>query len=237
VTDDPLRVVMVDDHPIFLRGLHAQFNADPSIEVVGELATAEDAVAAVLRLRPSVTLMDLRIPRRPGEDASYCGADAIREIRRAWPDALIVVMTTYRDPERVRDALSAGACGYLLKEDDSAEFVQKVRLAARGNGVFSDRITKLLPAFMRQSVNGVRPFPQLTDRLREILDLAARGMTNVQIAKELYLEEKSIYNRFREIREKLNVSSRQEAIDQARAAGLGRQLDLDLPENPGESAI
>jgi DNA-binding NarL/FixJ family response regulator len=233
VTKEPLDVAVVDDHPIFRDGVHAQFDAaDPSIEVVGEFTTADDAVAAVPELKPSVTLMDLRMPKKGGAKSTFCGADAIRDIRQRWPAAVIVVMTTYDDPDYVREALSAGARGYLLKEDDNANFIHKIRLIADGVGVFSQGITNLFPAFIPMVPNGLRPFRQLTDRDHELLELLARGLSNAKIAGKLGLESKSVSNRLSEIRQKLQAKDREDIVSMAQAAGLGRgNSGLTLPEN------
>jgi DNA-binding NarL/FixJ family response regulator len=234
VTKEPLDVAVVDDHPFFRDGVRAQFDtADPRIVVVGEFTTADDAVAAVPELKPSVTLMDLRMPKSDGARSTFCGADAIREIRQRWPEAVIVVMTTYDDPDYVREALSAGARGYLLKEDDNADFIHKIRLVAGGDGVFSQSITDLLPALISVVSNGLRPFRQLTDRDHELLDLLARGLSCAKIARKLGLESKSVSNRLSEIRHKLQAKDREEVVSMARAAGLGRDTVDRFPENRG----
>lgn len=229
--EEPVRVVIIDDHPIFRSGLRAQFETDASIEVVDEFATADEAVAAVLRLRPTVTLMDLRMPRRSGEKPTHCGVDAIREILRGWPTAIIIVVTAHCEIGQVREALSAGVRGYLLKEDDPSDFVSKMLLAARGSGVFSPAVTDLLPMLVPEASNGARPFGRLGDREHQILELLAQGMTNDAIARRLSLSPKTVANRISEIYTKLDVDDREAARALALDKGLGTRRDGS--ETPG----
>ncbi|HEV2783665.1 MAG TPA: response regulator transcription factor [Actinophytocola sp.] len=228
--DQLLRVVIVDDHPIFLSGLRAQFAIYDDIEVVGEFITADAAIEAVPELKPSVTLMDLTLPERAGAEATFCGVTAIREIRHRWSDAGILVVTSYSEPELVREVISAGVCGYLLKQDDPTDFVQKMRLAANGVGVFSSPIRRLLPALVPEVSNGIRPFRQLTNREHDVLDLVARGMTNAEIARRLDVAEKTVANGVSTIISKLGVTDRKKAGELARARGLGRPQNGESPE-------
>jgi DNA-binding NarL/FixJ family response regulator len=231
VPDELLRVVIVDDHPIFLAGLRTQFEVHDDIVVVGEFTTAEAAIEAVPELKPSLTLMDLTLPMRAGAEATFCGVTAIQQIRHRWSEAGILVVTSYSDPEQVREVITAGVCGYLLKQDDPKDFVLKMRLAADGVGVFSSPIRRLLPALVPEVSNGIRPFRQLTNRELDVLELIAREMSNAEIAKRLNLTQKTVANMVSPILGKLAVTDRKKAGELARARGLGRlQTGREPPE-------
>ncbi len=225
----PLRIVIVDDQRIFRDGLCAQFDFDDNFEVVGQYANAADAVAAVLRLRPDITLMDLQLPKTEGERASHCGASAIKQIKNSWPKATIVVVTMYEDAEQAREALAAGVCGYLLKSDERTDYAQVLPQIASGQCVFDRHIVDFLPTIVSNTTNGRYPFRQLTRRENEILDLATRGLSNHEIARELNLSRKTVANRFADIFSKLDVANRNEAVQKGQAAGLGQ--DGEFPEN------
>jgi DNA-binding NarL/FixJ family response regulator len=217
---------------MYRAGLRAQIEVDPGVVVVDEFATAHDAVAAILELRPDVSFMDLRIPRRKGEDATYCGADAIGTIRQSWPEAVIVVLTTYSEDERVREALHAGARGYLLKQDESTDFVQQLRLVAEGKGVFDRRIVDRLPFLVAAHSNGRRPFRELSPRENDVIEEVALGKGNDEVARVLGIRKKTVENMLPRIFAKLQVNNRQDAISRARAEGLGgEQFGSKSPEN------
>jgi DNA-binding NarL/FixJ family response regulator len=228
-TDEPLEIAVVDDHGTYRRGLRAELEADSGITIVGEYSTADDAVSAIPELRPDVTLMDLRIPRRKGQEATYCGADAIRDIRKVWPEAVFIVLTMYRDDERVREAIRAGVRGYLLKEDESIDFVQAIRLVAGGKGVFDRHVVNLLPSLVPPLDGIPKPFPELNNRQHEILALLVAGMSNGEIAKKLEIQKKTVENNLPLMYDKLQVKDRGGAIARARAAGLGLPGNGNIP--------
>lgn len=225
VSDTPLEIAVVDDHGTYRKGLRAELEVDSGIRIVGEYSTADEALIAIPELRPDVTLMDLRLPRSKGQEPTYCGADAIRDIRKVWPEAIFVVLTMYGDDERVREAIRAGARGYLLKEDEGIDFVQTIRLVADGKGVFDLHVVDLLPSLV-PPLDGIRkPFPELNNRQHEILALLVAGLSNEKIGKKLGIHHKTVANNLSLIYDKLRVRDRGEAIARARAAGL------DLPQN------
>lgn len=235
MTDEPLRVGIVDDHAVYRRGLRAELEVDPGIVVVGEYSTADAAVDAIPEVRPDVTLMDLHMPRGRGDEPTYCGAEAITRIRQIWPEAAIVVLTMYRDDERVREAIRAGARGYLLKEDESIDFARGVRLVAGGKGIFDGRVVERLSELVPPLSNGVRrPFSELTNRQFDVLEGLAFGKSNREIARLIGIEPKTVENYLPLIYDRLNVKNRHEAITKARANGLGPPPDgSNPPENGG----
>jgi DNA-binding NarL/FixJ family response regulator len=234
MTDEPLRVGIVDDHAMYRRGLRSELEVDPAIVVVGEYSTADAAVDAIPEVRPDVTLMDLHMPRRKGDEPTYCGADAITRIRQVWSEAAIVVLTMYRDDERVREAIRAGARGYLLKEDESIDFASGVRLVASGKGIFDGRVVQQLSELVPLLSNGIRrPFPELTNRQFDVLEFLALGKSNREIATSIGIEPKTVENYLPLIYDRLRVENRQEAITKARAAGLGPPPDGSNPPKNG----
>jgi two-component system response regulator DevR len=232
VTEAPVRVAIVEDQEIFRRGLCAQFGTDPRIEVIAEFDTAYEAVLKVPELRPSVTLMDLRLPWHRKDSARYCGADAIKQIRQRWPEAAIAVITAFSGREHVREALQAGARGYVLKEDPADKLIQIVHDTAAGAGVLSPAIVDLLPSIIGAPPNGGADFPELTARENQILKLYGEGKSIDEIAKILTVKRKTVDNRLSDIPVKLGLTSRGEAAELSRERGLSRNEE---PENPGEA--
>jgi DNA-binding NarL/FixJ family response regulator len=217
MTSEPLRVVVADDHPVFRDGLQVTLDDEPDITVVAAVADGEAAVTETLRHDADVVLMDLRMP-------GGGGVGATARITTERPGTHVIVLTMSDDDDSVFAALRAGARGYLLKEADSADILRAVRAVAAGEAVFGPRIADRVIAFF--STAGLRgaaatPFPQLTDREREVLDLVARGSDNVSIARRLFLSEKTVRNHVSACLTKLQVASRAEAVAIARDAGLG----------------
>jgi DNA-binding NarL/FixJ family response regulator len=210
------RVVVVDDHPVYRDGVADALDDCDDIEVVGRAADGEAAVAAVAELRPDVVLMDLRMP-------GGGGVPATASIAQSHPDTAVVVLTMSDDDDSVFAALRAGARGYLLKESEGADIARAVRAAARSEAVFGPRIADRVLAFFASSRGRTSavPFPELTDREREVLDLVAHGLSNSAIATRLFLSEKTVRNRVSDVLTKLHAASRAEAVALARDAGLG----------------
>ena len=216
-TGRPLTVVIADDHPVFRDGLQVTLDDEPDINVVATVADGDTAVAAVLRSAPDVVLMDLRMP-------GVGGIEATARIVAERPGTAVIVLTMSDDDDSVFAALRAGARGYLLKEADADDILRAVRAVASGEAVFGPRIADRVIAFFTTA--GLRgaaatPFPQLTDREREVLDLVARGCDNPTIARRLFLSEKTVRNHVSACLTKLQVASRAEAVALARDAGLG----------------
>jgi len=211
-----VRVVVADDHPMFRSGLATILADTDDIEVVAEAADGDAALAAVDVHRPDVVLMDLRMP---GLD----GAAATARLRATHPEIAVLVLTMNGDEDSVFGALRAGARGYLLKEAEGEEIERAVRAVARGEAVFGASVAPKVLAWFAQPPRsgGPVPFPRLTDREREVLDLVARGLDNGAIARRLVVSDKTVRNRVSDVLAKLHAGSRAEAVAIARDAGLG----------------
>jgi DNA-binding NarL/FixJ family response regulator len=229
-----IRVVIVEDSEIFRRGLCAQFDTDPMIEVVAQFASAFEAVQAVAELRPSVILMDLRLPWLPDDSPTYCGANAIRQILQRLPEAAIAVITGFMDKELVREALQAGARTFVLKEALAEDLLDAVHRTAEGAGILSPAIADVLPHIIAgPHQNGTLLFHQLTKRENEILRLYAEDNSVVDIARKLDISRKTVENRLSDIPGKLGVTTRKEAAELARAAR--NTSDDEHPDGPAHA--
>lgn len=216
----PISVVIIENHALYRKGLRAQFETDSAIEVVAEFDNAVEAVPQVLALRPSVVLMDLHLPWTSGARPTYCGAKAITEIRRHWPEANIAVITMFGDEERVREALKAGARSYVSKDGAPHEVIQVVRLTAQGIAVLNRGASEIVARILPHSMNGSTSFSELATRENEQLALAAAGDTDRQIAEKLNITPKTVANYWTNIRNKLGVPTREAAVELARANGF-----------------
>jgi two-component system, NarL family, response regulator DevR len=233
VTEARVRVAIVEDQEIFRRGLCAQFDADPRIEVVAEFDTAYEAVLKIPELRPSVTLMDLRLPWKSNERPRYCGAEAIKQILQQWPEAAIAVITAFADKERFREALRAGARGFVEKEARAEELIQTVHQTAAGSGSLSSSVVHFLPDIIGSPANGGADFTELTRRENEILKLYGEGKTIDDIGRILNIKRKTVDNRLSDIPGKLKLETRQEAAELSREVGLSRGEEPDNPVEAG----
>jgi DNA-binding NarL/FixJ family response regulator len=209
-----IRVIVVEDHPIFADGLVTLFRDLPEVEVVGVADTAETAIELVEQNTPDVILMDLQLP-------GMSGVEATAHIRARHPAVAVLALTMLSDDETIIAAVRAGARGYLLKEAPPAEIIRSLQAVAAGQVVFgSSAGSRVLAALAAETVRP-HPLPELTDREREVLDLVAAGLTNHAIAQRLFLSEKTIRNHVSNIFAKLGVSGRAEAVARARDADLG----------------
>ena len=210
------RILLVDDHPLFLDGVRAALTGAGDLEVVGEAPDVAEAVARAAELVPDVVLMDLNLP-----DAS--GVEATARILAATPDVRVLMMTMSADDDAVVAAMRAGARGYVVKGAGRDELLHAIRTVAAGGAVFSPTVADRLGRFFTGlAVGGGREaFPQLTSRELEVLDLVARGLENRRIARELHLSDKTVRNHVSNVMAKLDVEDRSAAIARARAAGLG----------------
>lgn len=214
----PLRVVVVDDHPLYREGLVIALSAMDGVEVVGEAGDGAQAVDVVCRRLPDVVVMDLHMP-------VVNGIDATRQITSAHPRVAVLVLTMLEGDDSVFAAMRAGARGYLLKGADRAEIARALQGVAHGEVVFSSGIAARVLAFFAAgpaaTAAALDPFPSLTGREREILDLVARGLTNAEIARRLVVSDKTVRNHVSNVFAKLQVAGRAEAVARARDAGLG----------------
>lgn len=212
---EPLRVLIVDDHPTFRAGLRALLATDERLRVVAEASTGAGAITAVASSAPDVVLMDVHMP---GVD----GVEATRRIVDAAPHVAIVVLTMHDDDATVFAALRAGARGYLLKGAPRAELLRAIHAAAAGEALFGPAIARRMMAYFgRPAPTAAPPFPELSAREREILELVAAGRSNADIADRLGVAAKTVRNHVSSIFTKLQVRDRSEAIVRAREAGLG----------------
>jgi len=213
---EPIHVLIADDHVLYREGVRKMLSVASEIEIVGEAASGEEAIARALALQPDVILMDLKMP-------GVNGIEATRRILYASPRIGVLVLTMFETDETVFAAMRAGARGYLLKDADQEEVLRAVHAVNRGEAIFSPAIAERLIhyfAALRPSAAD-RVFPELTDREREILHLIAQGYNNSEIAEQLLLSIKTVQNHVSNIFSKLQVADRAQAIVRARDAGLG----------------
>ncbi|OHV37547.1 DNA-binding response regulator [Pseudofrankia sp. EUN1h] len=209
-----MRVAIVDDHRIVLDGLVVLLDSMDGLTVVGEATSGEEAVGLVGRLRPDVVLMDIEMP-------GIGGVEATRRIAAAHPSVAVVMLTMYGEDEFVFAALRAGARGYLLKGAQQEDVVRTVRAAARGDAVFGPDVAQRVLRTFAEPRPAAKPFPELTDREREILALLANGWPNGRIGRHLGLTAKTVANNVSNILVKLHATDRAAAILAARRAGFG----------------
>lgn len=211
-----LRILIVDDHPLFRDGLRAMFESEPDIEFVGEAATGEEAVVLASRLLPDVALMDIQMP-------DMDGIEATRRVIAASPKTRVLIVTMFEDDESVLAAMRAGARGYVVKGMRSADAIRAIRAVAEGEAIFSPAIARRLVSMLAEARQKARPeaFPELTERERQTLDLMAQGHKNAAIADRLHLSPKTVRNYVTSIFDKLELADRSQAIIRARDAGLG----------------
>jgi DNA-binding NarL/FixJ family response regulator len=216
MTEEPLRILLVDDHPLVREGLRTLLTSLPGMIIIGEAENGEEAVRQALELQPDIILMDLHMPR-------LNGIEATRHILQASPHIGILVLTMLEDDDSVFGAMRAGARGYLLKGAGKEEVLRAITVVAHGEAIFSPQIAQ---RFMQYFVN-MRPvipqqaFPDLTEREREVLALIVDGKSNAQIAESLVLSPKTVSNHISNIFSKLQVVDRAQAVSRARQAGLG----------------
>ncbi|MEU4829147.1 response regulator transcription factor [Streptosporangium sp. NPDC023615] len=203
-----LHVMIVDDHPVVREGLRGMLEADPGITVVGEASSGDEAVVRSGGLRPDVILMDLRMP--DGD-----GVSATSRILADRPESRVIVLTTYETDADIVRAVEAGAAGYLLKDTSRADLLAAIRSAARGETVLSPSVATRLVTRMRAPVA-----ESLSPRETEVLSLVARGMTNAEIGRALFISETTVKTHLLRTFGKLGVSDRTAAVTTALDRGL-----------------
>jgi DNA-binding NarL/FixJ family response regulator len=214
--NEPLRILLVDDHPLVRNGLRALLSSMTEMTVVGEATNGEEAIIQAAELQPDIILMDLHMP---GPN----GIEATRRILQASPRTGILVLTMLEDDASVFAAMRAGARGYLLKGADQADVLRAIGVIAHGEAIFSPSIAQRLMQYFAnmQPMLPQAAFPDLTDREREILGLIALGKSNAELAEELVLSPKTVSNHVSNIVSKLQVVDRAQAVLRAKQAGWG----------------
>lgn len=212
--NETVRVVLADDHPIVRDGLRTLLGSLPGVELVGEAATGREAIRETVLHKPEVVVMDLQMP-------DLDGIEATREVLKAVPGVAVLVLTMYDDDDSVFAAMRAGARGYLLKGAEQDEIANAIRAVANGQAIFGPGVATRVLGYFAAPPRVDEPFPELTGREREVLDLIAAGLSNAAIATRLALAGKTVANHISNIFAKLQVAGRAEAIARARKEGLG----------------
>ncbi len=211
--DSPIRVLTVDDHELVRKGIAAILSAEPGFELVAEANTAQQAVRLFREHLPDVTLMDLRLP-----DSS--GVDATRQIRTEFPDARIIVLTSYDGDQDIYRALEAGVRGYLLKEMVHSEVLRAIRVVHSGK--------RFIPAEVSQHLHGFFPEVALTPREVEVLSLIARGFGNKEVADVLGTAAGTVKAHVQSILSKLGANDRTHAVTIALRRGILHLYSPDI---------
>ncbi|QIZ38727.1 response regulator transcription factor [Saccharopolyspora sp. ASAGF58] len=202
-----VRIVLVDDHAIVRHGLRSVLERENDLQVVGEAATAREALAVVERTRPNIVLLDLKLSTGDNmEGLALCG-----ELTRQHPDLGVLILTTFLDGGLVVDAIHRGARGYVVKDVDTTELVRSIRAVARRESSFDSRSA----AAMVQSMNAPTSEPPLTDRELNVLRELARGLSNRDIGSKLFISETTVKFHVRNIMRKLGAATRAEAVYEA----------------------
>lgn len=201
-----LRILIVDDHEVVRLGLSTLLDHHPGLTVVGEAATAKEAVQKTMLLRPDVVVMDIRLP-------GGSGIDACRKIIEQAPKTKVIMLTSYAEDEMLFDAISAGACGYVLKQIGSDDLIQAVETVGRGEALLDPTLTQRVFARVREAARKEQQeaFTGLTDQEMRVLARVAEGKTNREIAEVMFLGEGTVRNYVSSILRKLDLTNRAEA--------------------------
>jgi DNA-binding NarL/FixJ family response regulator len=214
--NEPIRILIADDHTLFRDGLTALFASLPDLVVVGQAATGAEAITLAEQHQPDVVLMDIQMP-------GINGLEATRQIVQTSPHIGVIIVTMFEDNDSVFAAMRAGARGYVLKGAGQEEMERTIQAVARGEALFGPAIASQLMRFFAGPKPADGPlFAELTEREREVLGLIAQGANNGEIAHRLSLSVKTVRNHVSNIFSKLQVVDRAQAIIRARTAGLGK---------------
>jgi DNA-binding NarL/FixJ family response regulator len=219
VAGETIGVFLLDDHEVVRQGVRVLLQDQPDIEVVGEGATAAEALARVPALRPDVAVLDVRLP-----DGN--GVEVCRELRSRLPGLACIMLTSFADDDALLQAVMAGASGYLLKEVRGASIVDAVRTVAGGASLLDPTATGRLLDRLRADAERKDPLSALTGQERQVLELIGDGLTNRQIGQRLFLAEKTVKNYISSIFLKLGLQRR------TQAAILATQMRLDRDKKP-----
>ncbi|KQX74166.1 MULTISPECIES: response regulator transcription factor [Aeromicrobium] len=210
----PIRLFLLDDHEVVRRGLKDLLDQEDDIEVVGESGLAQDAVARIPSMKPDVAVLDARLP-----DGS--GIEVCRDIRSLDPSIAVIILTSYDDDDALFAAIMAGAAGYVLKQVRGTDLVEAVRRVASGQSLLDPAVTQRVLRRIREGEPAEDPLQSLTKQERRILDLIGQGLTNRQIAGEMFLAEKTVKNYVTQLLSKLGLERRtQAAVLVTRHAGM-----------------
>ncbi|HKF14511.1 MAG TPA: response regulator transcription factor [Gaiellaceae bacterium] len=218
MSDERVRVLLVDDDDLMRAGLRSVLSSDDTIEVVGEAADGGEALDDIRTRRPDVVLMDIRMP---GVD----GISATRDVLADSPEVKVVVLTTFEDDDYIFEALSAGASGFLLKRTKPEELIAAIRTVADGDSLLSPSVTRrVIDRMATQPVAGLSGarLDELTPREREVLELIGRGLSNREIAETFVIEESTVKTHVKRILMKLGLRDRVQAVILAYETGLIR---------------
>jgi len=211
-----IRVLLADDHALFRQGLKSLLEAEGDFRVVGEAKDGWEALRHALEVRPDVILMDIQMP---GLD----GVQATQAILEEWPQARVIILTMYRQDAYVFEAVKAGARGYLLKDADAKALIEAIRRVHAGEVLLDAELAGRIIQDFRAKKEASAPLnAELTEREVQILKLLAQGYTNLEIASELGLSEKTVRNRLSEIFQKLHLNNRTQAALYAIREGLAQ---------------
>ena len=225
--DGQIRVFLVDDHEIVRRGVRSMLEAEGDIQVVGEAATARDALPAILALAPDVCVLDAQLP-----DGS--GIDICRQMREANPDIKGLILTSYDDEQAITSAILAGAAGYVLKQIEGNSLVSGIRLVASGHTLIDPVIASRVVQQVQFHRRAFDVLSELTPQQSKILFLIAEGLTNRQIAERLFLAEKTVKNHVTGLLSRLGVQHRTQAAVLAHRLRDGSVGSLPAPRRAGD---
>lgn len=203
-TDDRIRVFLLDDHEVVRRGLHELLMLEGDLDVVGEASTAQEALTRIPLVKPTVAVLDVRLP-----DGS--GVEVCREIRELVPETRCLMLTSYADDEALFDAIMAGASGYVLKDIRGTDLVDAIRSVAAGKSLLDPDATARVLDRLRGKDKQDERLDALTEQERRILELIGEGLTNRQIGERLFLAEKTVKNYVSSILAKLGMERRTQA--------------------------
>ncbi|HEY5183638.1 MAG TPA: response regulator transcription factor [Actinomycetes bacterium] len=203
-TDDRIRVFLLDDHEVVRRGLHELLMLEGDLDVVGEASTAQEALTRIPLVKPTVAVLDVRLP-----DGS--GVEVCREIRELVPETRCLMLTSYADDEALFDAIMAGASGYVLKDIRGTDLVDAIRSVAAGKSLLDPDATARVLDRLRGKDKHDERLDALTEQERRILELIGEGLTNRQIGERLFLAEKTVKNYVSSILAKLGMERRTQA--------------------------